>query len=490
MGAVTVEGVSKRFGVLRALTEVSAEFRQGEIHAVLGENGAGKSTLMNVLAGFVTPDEGKVTLDGNPIPLGQPHAIRYLGISMVHQHFMLVPEFTVAENLALAQIDSLVGLSRVDSRAEHALEIARNVGWEINPKARVRDLPVGVQQRVEILKALADDAQVLIFDEPTAVLSAEEVADLFRVLARLRDEGKTIILIAHKLAEVLVIADRVTVLRHGVKVASVPIDQADARKIVEWMVGPNSPSPLEGGARRAAASEAESTAFGESPTPDSRPAIKAHNLTVLGDRGETAAENITFEIHSGEILGFGGVDGNGQVELAEALAGIRNYKGELEKPVAVYVPQDRQTDGLALYMSIRDNLLIAGHQRPEFLKGPFLRNRALRDWAQQIKNQFNIKADDLSDPVSSLSGGNQQKVVVGRSLDQTPALLVVVNPTRGLDFNATAFVQDQIRKAAREGASVALFSTDRDELDALADRQLFMSKGRLHDSLESALVGT
>lgn len=474
MITVRVEGVSKRFGALRALADVSATFFPGEVHAVLGENGAGKSTLMGVLAGFVRPDSGSVRLDpGGALPLGEPHSVRSMGISMVHQHFMLVPEFTVAENLALAQLDSLLGLSRVHHRAQHALEIARDLGWSIDPGARVRDLPVGVQQRIEILKALADDASVVIFDEPTAVLSAEEVVDLFRVFARLREQGKTIILIAHKLAEVLAIADRVTVLRQGVKVASTAIAETSADELASWMIGReagvSSPAPVGRG-------------FGDV-------VVRAANLSVLGDRRELVIRSASFEIRAGEILGFGGVDGNGQVELAEALAGIRKFGGDLATPEAVYVPQDRQRDGLALDMSIRDNLWISGHRRPELTRGPLLRRKALRAWAGGIRDQFGIKTENLGDPVSSLSGGNQQKVVVGRSLDQTPKLLVVVNPTRGLDFNATTFVQEQIRKAASEGAAVALFSTDRDELEALANRKVFLSNGTLHESLERSLVG-
>lgn len=474
---VRVSGVSKRFNRVQALEGVDTTFVPGEIHAVLGENGAGKSTLMGILAGFVAPDSGSIECDpGGPLPLGEPSAIRRRGISMVHQHFMLVPEFTVAENLALAQLEGIGGLSRVAERSEKALAIARELGWEFEPRARVRNLPVGVQQRLEILKALADDAAVLIFDEPTAVLSADEVRDLFRVLHRLREENRTIILIAHKLAEIMEIADRVTVLRHGRVVATTLLDGGTrAEQLAEWMVG----APRD---------QVET----KSREGDAGPVVvKVSDLVVLGDRGEEAVRGVSFEIRRGEVLGIGGVDGNGQVELAEAICQIRKVRrGGVAAPRAVYVPQDRQQDGLALDLSIRENLWIAGHSRREFAAGPFLRLAPLRSWSEAIRQRFGIKADSLSSPVSSLSGGNQQKVVVGRSLDVTPQFLVVVNPTRGLDFNASAFVIGEIRRAASEGAAVALFSTDRDELAALADRQLSMSRGQLFESLEQSLVAS
>lgn len=472
--AIRARNISKRYGTVRALADVSAEFQPGEVHAVLGENGAGKSTLMGVLAGFVVPDSGSIELEGAAFPVGQPYATRGLGISMVHQHFMLVPQFTVEENLALAQITSLFSLSKVPARAARALEIAKDLGWQIDPHAKVRDLPVGVQQRIEILKALADDASIVIFDEPTAVLSAEEVEDLFRVIRKLKDEGRTIILIAHKLAEVMAIADRVTVLRRGEFIATAELDgTVSTEQLAAWMVGEMA-APTDRDPRN---------------LDSSQQVVRAEGITARGDRGEVAVRGVGFSIRAGEILGFGGVDGNGQVELAEVLAGVRRFEGTLTAPDAVYVPQDRQVDGLALGMSIRENLWIAGHDREALTSGPFLRLGGLRAWADALVEHFGIKIGSISDPVSSLSGGNQQKVVVARSLDRNPEFLIVVNPTRGLDLKATIFVHEQIRAAARSGAAVALFSTDRDELDALSDRKVYLSAGSLFETMESALVG-
>jgi ABC-type uncharacterized transport system ATPase subunit len=468
LGELVVEGLSKRYGSVRALENVSARFASGEIHAVLGENGAGKSTLVGVLAGFVSADSGSVKLDGKPIPLGRPNECRHAGVAMVHQHFTLVPEFTVAENLALDRLQNLIGFLRQDELAEPALKLSAELNWPIEPKAKVKNLPVGVQQRLEILKVLADDSPVVIFDEPTAVLAPDEVLDLFRVLRDLKQRGKTVILIAHKLSEVLSVADRVTVLRRGQFVATASIGDVDENQLATWMVG-DLPADLT-----------------KEPRTD----------WAKGDRGEDALRGITIDIRRGEILGIGGVDGNGQVELAEVAVGVRPIsRGELlwdqspEHRIA-YIPQDRRTDGLALNMSILDNMLIEGHRRAELSRGPFLDTGAAKSWATRLVDQFQIKTPSASEKVGSLSGGNQQKVVVSRNLDQTPDLLVCVNPTRGLDIRAADFVQRQILKARDEGAAVLLISTDLDELAILADRTQFISRGELREALEaSSLVG-
>lgn len=478
MSELVVEGLSKRYGTVRALENVSARFVSGEIHAVLGENGAGKSTLVGVLAGFVSPDSGSVALDGKPIPLGRPNECRHAGVAMVHQHFTLVPEFTVAENLALDRLESLIGFLRLDELAEPALKLSAELNWPIEPKAKVKNLPVGVQQRLEILKVLADDSPVVIFDEPTAVLAPDEVLDLFRVLRDLKQRGKTVILIAHKLSEVLSVADRVIVLRRGQFVATASIGEVDENQLATWMVG-DLPADLT-----------------KEPRTDTKPGLRLEEVWAKGDRGEDALRGITLDIRCGEILGIGGVDGNGQVELAEVVVGVRSIsQGKLDwdKPSEHrigYIPQDRQSDGLALNMSIMDNMLIEGNRRAELSRGPFLDTGAVKGWAARLVEQFQIKTPSASEKAGSLSGGNQQKVVVSRNLDQTPDLLVCVNPTRGLDIRAADFVQRQILKARDEGAAVLLISTDLDELAILADRTQFISRGELREALEaSSLVG-
>jgi simple sugar transport system ATP-binding protein len=473
MPTLTVRNVTKRFGALTALSDVSAEFVPGEIHAVLGENGAGKSTLMSVISGFLSPDRGKVILDGKSIPIGRAHECKRTGIEMIHQHFTLVPEFTVEENLALARLDKLFRPANVRELGNPAIDMGARLGWKLDREAPTRRLSVGIQQRIEILKAIAGTASVLVFDEPTAVLSPDEVDELFRVLRRLKNEGKIVILIAHKLSEVLAIADRVTVLRHGHLVATSLRSEVDAEKLAGWMVG-EIPAKL---------SSREHVALGEG--------ARIERLTVLGDRGETAVNSLSFEIRRGEILGIGGVDGNGQVELAECLAQIRRSKTgsmtwssgafDSRSPKIGYIPQDRQSDGLALKMSVQDNMLVSGLSRAEFFKGPLIRARAVFQWARSLIERFSIKAGSPRDLVGSLSGGNQQKVVVSRTLDNKPELLVVVNPTRGLDIKATLFVHESILKARDGGAAIVLFSADLDELFALSDRTKFMSRGRLLD---------
>lgn len=476
-----VENIVKRFGSLTALDNVSASFRPGEIHAVLGENGAGKSTLMGILSGFVVPDSGSVKLDGELVPVGRPFACKRTGIEMIHQHFTLVSEFSIAENFAMSRLPGLVGASNVTERSQPSLAAAARLGWEMEPGRKVSSLSVGAQQRVEILKALGGNARVIIFDEPTAVLSPDEVSDLFRVLRQLRDDGHVVILIAHKLSEVLSVADRVTVLRRGKWIASAPIAEVTERTLAEWMVG-ELPAPLP--------KRSESNL---------KRGVMAVDVSVLGDRGETAVRNVNFQIQRGEILGLGGVDGNGQLELAEALVGIRKVIGSLlfesaamdpAKARIAYVPQDRQHDGLAMGMSIEENLLITGHRKPELRSGPFLRFAKLNEWSKMLVKRFSVKANSPADRVAGLSGGNQQKVVVSRALDEQPDLLVVVNPTRGLDIRATEYVHSKILEARDGGAAVALFSTDLDEIYALADRVMFLSRGELiEDAGAESLFG-
>ncbi len=467
---VRFEGVSKRYGPIRALDGVTFACRPGEIRAIVGENGAGKSTLMEALGGFVRLDEGQIWLDDVPLRPGDSR--RPAGVAMVHQHFMLVPEFTVEENLALGALHEAG--SRIDVRemARPALDKGRSLGWDFEPRDKAGRLSVGQQQRLEILKALATGARVLILDEPTAVLREEEVEELFRVLRGLRDEGHTLLLVAHKLAEVLAVADRIAVLRAGRLAADVNRDEADPDKLAHWMLGELIAAP---------------TAFAAVP---GEVRIRAERVSVRGDRGELRVDNVSFEVHAGEVLGISGVEGNGQTELAEVMAGIRSLDaGTLEAPAAGYIPQDRHRDGLALEMSIEENLLIEGHRRADLRQGPFLAGSRIAAWAEGLRQQFQVAAPHARLPVRALSGGNQQKVVVARTLDGKPPALVAVNPTRGLDVRAAAFVRERLRKAAQDGAAVVLFSTDRDELDEASTRRLFMNGGRLYTSEAAALAG-
>ncbi len=484
-----MQGIVKRFYATTALDGVDFEVAQGEIHALLGENGAGKSTLMHVLAGITRPDSGEIRIDGQAVVIDSPRTARALSIAMVHQHFTLVPAFTVEENLALDRPGAgNRWFYRPGETAGPAIDRAANLGWEIRATDRVLDLPVGAQQRVEIVKALSTGARIVIFDEPTAVLTAAEVEDLFEVLRRLCAEGHAIILIAHKLAEVLAVADRITVLRRGRNVAVVEATATTQRELAAWMIGARPKSdtvpatePMERGTlQRPPVSHVEGAA------------LVARAIHVTGDRGIEAIKGLTLEVGRGEIFGIGGVDGNGQGELAEALVGIRRVvSGSIiwdgrpiapgRYPVVGYIPQDRRRDGLAVGLSIEENLLFAAVRAPEYRIGPFLRRRALNTLARRLVADFDIRTNNPALPAASLSGGNQQKIVVARAMHANPDLIVAVSPTRGLDIGSTRFVHDQLRRARDRGAAVVLISTDLEELQALADRGAILSGGRLNE---------
>lgn len=520
-----MEGVTKRFGENTALSRVDFDIRAGEIHALLGENGAGKSTLMHVLSGLLRPDSGSIMLNGSSVRITSPQVARKNGIAMVHQHFALVPAFTVAENLALDTEPYFGKRFSLTEASRSALERAHALGWNLDPSVRVSSLPIGTQQRIEIVKALATNAKLLIFDEPTAVLSPNEVAELFTVLRRLRDEGNGVILIAHKLAEIMAVADRVTVLRRGVRVTSAQISDTNPEQLAEWMIGekPTPESPLQTALQTSPSPKSvrlsdpsdhlidrSSSQIGkkmsagqyeggeERPQDRLRAVFQASRISVLGDRGETAIQDLNLELHAGEIYGVAGVDGNGQTELAEALTGLRplksgtlTWRGEpfdpKARPITGYIPQDRRRVGLAVTMSVEDNLLFDASQQPKYRKGFLLNTRALRELAANLIEQFDIRTSGANAPASSLSGGNQQKIVVARALHNRPEWIVAMNPTRGLDIGATRFVHNQLRKAKAEGATVLLISTDLDEVQTLADRSAILSAGRLTEvALEGA----
>lgn len=476
-----MRGIVKRYGRTSALDGVDFAVRAGEIHALLGENGAGKSTLMHVLSGLTRADSGSILVEGAPAHVPNPRAARRLGISMVHQHFALVPAFTIAENLALDSSagGKRLGFSAIEASAP-ALERAASLGWKLDPNVPVSELSVGTQQRVEIVKALATDARLLIFDEPTAVLSADEVDELFRVLRRLRDEGNGVILIAHKLAEILAVADRVTVLRRGRNVADAVIAETDAKQLAAWMIG---------GEVEAQTQFASDTAT--KPAVASDPVgFSAKGVAVTGDRHETILRDVSLSVLPGEIYGIGGVDGNGQTELAETLIGLRvpasgaiTWRGQAfvagESPSLGYIPQDRRRVGLAVSMTVEENLLFDAVRSPRFRFGPFLMRKALRELAATLIRDYDIRASGMNMPASSLSGGNQQKIVVARALHSHPDWIVAVNPTRGLDVGAAKFVHERLKLARARGAAIVFISTDFDEIRALADRTAILSGGRL-----------
>lgn len=458
--AVRVEGASKSFGAFRALDDVSLSVSRGSIHAVLGENGAGKSTLMNLLSGFLEPDSGRITLLDQPLAVGDPRAVRRQGLAIVHQHFMLAPALSVGENLAL---DQLHHAKSVAEAARPAQEAADRLGWKLDLTARTGSLPVGAQQRIEILKALATGARVLILDEPTAVLTPDEIEDLFSVMRRLKSEGVAIILIAHKLAEVFAVADEFTVLRGGRMVGAAQTADSSPAQAAEWMVGESTPLPAF-----------SAPAVGE-------PVLSAVDLHVRGDRGEPSVRGVSLEVRAGEVLGIGGVDGNGQIELAEALAGVRPAEtGRVEcREAPAYIPQDRHRDGLVLSMPIWENTLLGAEDDSRLYRRGVLQRGAARQRAEEIRTRFDVRSQSIDQQARRLSGGNQQKIAVGRAIEREPRVLVAVNPTRGLDLSAAQFVHRQLRQAAENGAAVVVFSTDRDEIAEIATRTASMASGQL-----------
>jgi simple sugar transport system ATP-binding protein len=475
---IRLDGIAKRFGAVAALREVSLELEPGSVHGLLGENGAGKTTLMRVLFGLVRADAGRITLDGKPARIASPRHARALGIGMVHQHFALVPTLSVLDNLALALASGFGPVPKARLRAELA-RLADALGWRIDPEARVADLAVGEQQRVEIVKALAGGSKVLILDEPTAVLTPSEAEELFAAVRKLAAGGAAVVLISHKLAEVEAVCDRLTILRRGQVAYAGPMAGMTRERIAELMVG--------------AAIEPPRAASGMAPGED---LLRCRNLRVAGRGGVPAVRDVSFTVRSGEIVGIAGVDGNGQLELVRALLGLLPSRSEellvdgarldqgQRAPLEQLgvIPEDRRHDALALGLSIRANLMLKVGRRAPFASHGWLRLSRWRTHAADLVSGYDIRCASAAQPVAALSGGNQQKVVVARELHTSPRLVVAVNPTRGLDLGASAAVMRRLTEARDAGAGVLLVHSDLDELLAVADRVLVMSSGRLRDS--------
>jgi len=491
---LSMRGITKQFGSTPALDNVDFDLAPGEIHALLGENGAGKSTLMNILRGLIQPTSGQIFLGAQPIQFHSPQDAARAGIGMVHQHFLLVPTFTVAENLALASFGK-------KSPLDHAANLARRLGWLIPFQSRITDLPVGTQQRVEILKALLGEARILLFDEPTAVLAPSEIEELFTVLRSLRAAGRSLVFVSHKLNEVMALCDRVTVLRHGHLVGTVAVSETSPEDLARRMVGevaprPKPPAPILG-SRIRKGPIAGSLFFG-SPGFGRGAILTVTHLCTDSGPDAVALQDITFTLQAGETLGFAGVDGNGQAELAGALTGLRPWRAghvaikgqeiphlsprDLERLGIALIPLNRHTEGLALTLSIADNLTLEAASLPRFRRGPggmFLDRRGLRAFAAQIAQDFDVRASDLSLPARSLSGGNQQKVVIARALWRKPSLLIAVSPTRGLDVAATRYVHDRLRRRQADGGATVLISTELDEVIALSTRIAVLYEGQI-----------
>jgi simple sugar transport system ATP-binding protein len=469
--------ITKRFGGLVANDAVDLAVRPGEIHCLLGENGAGKSTLMNILYGLLQPDQGEILVDGVARRFAGPKQAIEAGIGMVHQHFMLVDVFTVAENMILGREPGTAGFLSLRGARRRVRELSERYGLRVDPDAVVEDLPVGVQQRVEILKALANDAQYLIFDEPTAVLTPQEIDELITVVKALRDEGKAIVFITHKLREVKAIADRITVIRRGAVVGEADAEDSEA-KLAEMMVGHEV-------SLKVSKSEAEPG--------DVR--LQLDGLTVAAPNGAIVVDDLDLEVSGGEIVCIAGVQGNGQTELAEALVGteaISHGAAYLDgRPInrlstsrrielgLGFVPEDRQHDGFVGTYSVAENLVLNTYRDRPFAHGLALQHKAISENAQALTGEFDIRTQSIQTPVSSLSGGNQQKVVLAREMSRPLSVLIASQPTRGVDVGAIEFLHHRLVAERDRGTAVLIISTELDEVVALADRIAVMYRGKI-----------
>ncbi len=477
--AVRGTGITKRFPGVLANDAVDFEAAVGEVHALLGENGAGKSTLSNILTGLYRADEGELELYGRPVAFGSPREALDAGVGMVHQHFRLVEPFTAAENVVLGDHRSIGRSFLIHPRLiEQAVrELGERYGLAVDPRARIWQLSVGEQQRVEILKALYRDARILILDEPTAVLTPQEADSLFATLRAMAAEGRTVIFISHKLHEVTAVADRVTVLRGGRSIATLAVAEATPESLAALMVG----REVDVGRRRTA------------PRSSGGVVLEVDGLRALGDRGVEALRGVTLEIRAGEVLGIAGVAGNGQRELAEAVTGMRDVTAgavrvggrELKagdpraaiRAGVAHVPEDRLHTGVAPSLSIASNFVLKSYRGGRFAAGPLLRLRRIREWAVQLIGRYDVKAPGPETPARQLSGGNLQKVVLAREFSGSPKVLVAAAPTRGLDVGAIETVHAYLRDAAADGVAVLMISEDLDEVMALSDRVAVMYEG-------------
>ena len=474
-----LRGITKSFPGVLANDHINLILNQGEILSILGENGAGKTTLMNILYGLYTPDEGDIFIHGSKVGIRNPHDAIAHGIGMVHQHFMLIPVFTVAENVMLG-VETTRGGGILDRKAvsQRIREISSQFGLKVDPDVMVEDLSVGVQQRVEIIKVLYRQADILVFDEPTAVLTPQEAEEFFKVIHSLVKQGKSIIFISHKLKEVLEISDRITVLRNGKVVGTTTPAEATEASLASMMVG-----------------RAVILTVDKEPAKPREVVLDVADLHVLDDRKLLAVNGVSLQVRAGEILGIAGVQGNGQKELVEALTGLRPFASgkaallgkdlskasprRIREAGSAHVPEDRQSDGLVLSFPIKDNLVLDTYYEPPFARGINLQGRKIEAAAAELIKEFDIRTPNMFMPASTLSGGNQQKVIVAREFSRPIKLLIAAQPTRGLDVGSIEYIHRQIVKKRDEGCAVLLVSPELDEIMSLSDRIAVMFVGEI-----------
>jgi general nucleoside transport system ATP-binding protein len=483
---IELRGITKRFGSVVANSDVNLKIRPGEILGLLGENGAGKSTLMNVLSGLYRPDEGEILIDGKPTRFHDAKEAIHAGIGMVHQHFMLVPVFTVAENVILG-VEPTGALDRLDMAAARASVSAISIehGLEVDPNAIVEEIPVGLQQRVEIIKVLFRAAEVIIFDEPTAVLTPQEVVEFFGIIRSLRDAGKALVFITHKLREVLQVADRISVLREGKIVGEGDPKKSTDADLAELMVG----RPVRFSVDR------RTTKVGGR-------LLEVKGLTVLNERDELAVQGVDFSVHAGEVVGIAGVQGNGQTELVEALTGLRPatagtitfLEGDITRASTrehhrrgiAHIPEDRQRSGMISDFTVAENSVLDSYYEPRFASGIIMHWPKVNDASAKIVDEFDVRTESIFSLADHLSGGNQQKLVVGREISRDIKLLIAAQPTRGVDVGSIEYIHERIMGARDAGVGVLIVSTELDEVMTLSDRILVMFRGRIVAEFEGS----
>lgn len=472
-----LRNITKTFGNVTANNDVSIKVEKGTIHAIVGENGAGKSTIMRIAYGFYKADSGEILVDGQVVSIKSPHDAIALGIGMVHQHFMLVDTMTVAENIVLGAETGTAANLDIDKANRDILALSNDLRLGVNPKAYIEDLSVGQQQRVELLKALYRNAELLILDEPTAVLSPQEVEEFFSILRRMKEQGKTIIIITHKLDEVLTISDEVTVMRDGRSVGNVKTSETNAKDLARMIVG------------RDVLLRVEKT----DAVPGSA-VLNVKNLSVNGKHG-ASVKGISFQVKAGEIVGIAGIEGNGQTELIEALSGLAKATGgniefdgkdvtdrsarQLKELGIAHIPEDRHKRGLLLNSDLAENSILGVHYRPPAASGGLMNSTAISKRVGEIIKNFDVRPGDPTLTAKSLSGGNQQKLIIGREFELDPKLLLVSQPTRGVDIGAIEFIHRKLIELRDSGSAVLLVSAELEEVTALADRLLIIREGKI-----------
>ncbi|MFU2164075.1 ABC transporter ATP-binding protein [Streptococcus pluranimalium] len=475
---IEMREITKVFGDFVANDKINLNLQKGEIHALLGENGAGKSTLMNMLAGLLEPTSGDIMVNGQSVSIDSPSKSSQLGIGMVHQHFMLVEAFTVAENIILG--NEITSGLRLDTKKAHEeiMSLSQKYGLAVNPQAKVADISVGAQQRVEILKTLYRGADILIFDEPTAVLTPAEIAELMTIMKNLAKEGKSIILITHKLDEIRAVADRVTVIRRGKSIETVEVGNATSQELAEMMVG------------RSVSFKTQKKAAKPSDL-----ILSIKHLVVDENRGIPAVKDLSLDVHAGEIVGIAGIDGNGQSELIQAITGLRKVKSgqitikgqdvtklssrQITELSVGHVPEDRHRDGLVLEMTIAENMALQTYYKEPLSQKGMLNYSNINDYARQLMTEFDVRGANELVPAKGFSGGNQQKAIIAREVDRDPDLLIVSQPTRGLDVGAIEYIHKRLIMERDNGKAILVVSFELDEILNLSDRIAVIHDGKI-----------